>query len=223
MSAVHKRSRPAAFKTLVRETLVAPLGVNYQLKAASARQVLLTFDDGPHPEVTPAVLARLAAVGARAVFFVVGSRIDKAPHLLADILEAGHLIGNHSHAHWIARPPAAAIYVEDLLQCQRRIEALTGHRPRLFRPPLGHLSPGCLMAARAHRLKIVHWSLDSGDWQLRDSARVAECAERLLGNAAPRDIVLMHDDNPFVPEVLDAVLGELSDRGFDLTTAIDTL
>jgi peptidoglycan/xylan/chitin deacetylase (PgdA/CDA1 family) len=190
-------------------------------------RVVLTFDDGPHPEGTPMVLDALRRYGARAVFFVIGSRIEHAPHLLRRILDEGHLIGNHSFEHATGRSLGLRRYCDDVRRCQAAIEDVTGIRPVLFRPPLGELSPWTITASRLLRLQCVLWSLDANDWRIRDHDDLSACARRLNDRLSHRDlhdIVLMHDAQPPWSEMLlDAVLPGLVERGVDLKHGVDAL
>ena len=94
-------------------------GTVERLPPGDRDSVLLTFDDGPHPEGTPAVLEVLQRYGARAVFFVVGSRVPRAPEMLQRIAAAGHVLGNHSHAHPLGRQFGLRDYRRDIDACQR--------------------------------------------------------------------------------------------------------
>ena len=136
-----------AAPALLTKTLDAAFG--RQRKIRSADSVLLTFDDGPHPEVTPAVLDRLRKYGARALFFVVGSRISKAPHLLERILAEGHVIGNHSYEHRLEKDPRLISYLSDVRRCQRLLMNMTGVAPKHFRAPMGRQTAGALFGAAA--------------------------------------------------------------------------
>ena len=194
----------------------------------ASNAVLLTFDDGPHPESTPAVLSLLRRYNARAIFFVVGQRIPRAPHLLERILEEGHALGNHSYSHPAASRPPLGPYLKDLARCQREVERLTGERPRFFRPPLGRLSFSSLVAPRLLGLKTVLWSVDAYDWDLKSGEEAREAAARLGERVAapgerPGDIVLMHDDHRYTGEILEAVLPRLAARGCDLHSALDSV
>jgi peptidoglycan/xylan/chitin deacetylase (PgdA/CDA1 family) len=210
-------------KTSAKHALLRACAAVHTLRRQGGREVLLTFDDGPHPEVTAGVLDRLKLFGARAAFFVVGNRIPRAPHLLRRALAEGHLIGNHSFAHHLDRPPWLVPYVKDLARCQRAIEAITGQRPRLFRPPLGRISVASLLAPRCLGLRAVYWSVDPRDWRLRDPGEARACGERLTAAVSPGDIILLHDDNPCVLSVLDALLPSLVSQGYDLTSAVHNL
>lgn len=172
---------------------------------AAGSDILLTFDDGPHPEHTPAVLERLAAFGVRAAFFLVGNRIAD-PALVSRIRADGHIIGNHTFSHAVPRWRDASVRA-DCAKCQELIPDAT-----LFRPPLGKLTPGNWLAARRLGLKCVLWSLDSGDWRCRTAADAKVCAKEVLELVRPGDIVLLHDDHRWIGPILDVMLPALAVR-----------
>jgi peptidoglycan-N-acetylglucosamine deacetylase len=183
--------------------------------------VLLTFDDGPDPIVTPQVLERLNAYNARAIFFIVGNRIPKAPELVPKILAAGHLLGNHSYSHWLEKEPGPVAYFRDVKRCQNRLRELTGQTPRLYRAPLGRSSVSSLVVPPLLGLRQVLWSQDEGDWMLRNRDDADALGRRLAAKIKSGDIVLLHDDNPYVIAVLDALLPQLKHLGFDLAMAVN--
>jgi peptidoglycan/xylan/chitin deacetylase (PgdA/CDA1 family) len=172
----------------------------------AAPNVLLTFDDGPHPEHTPAVLNRLAAFGVSAAFFLVGNRVTD-PSLVKRIADVGHALGNHTFAHVVPRWRDTAVSRMDVRKCQEVVPNAT-----LFRPPLGRLTPGLWLAARRLNLKCVSWSLDSGDWRCRSEADAMQCAKEVLELVRPGDIVLFHDDHRWIGPILDVVLPALAAR-----------
>jgi peptidoglycan-N-acetylglucosamine deacetylase len=189
--------------------------------------VLLTFDDGPHPETTPTVLRLLKQYDARAIFFVVGARIERAPHLLNRILEEGHLLGNHSYAHPVDGQPWFGAYLKDLAKCQEAVGKLTGTKPKLFRPPLGRFSFNSMVAPRLLGLMPVLWSIDARDWGLKSAVEARAAAERLAERLSERprrnDIVLMHDDHSYTGTILETILPLLSGQNCDLRSALDTI
>jgi len=191
------------------------------LKPEARNSVLLTFDDGPDAKVTPAVLERLRRRQAKAVFFVVGRRIGDAPEVLRMIHEEGHLIGNHSFAHANRMQPWFVGYYRDIMRCQRLVEKTAGIRPRLFRPPFGRLSPTTLMAPRLAGLRTVNWSLDSHDWQCRTVEQAQQAAQNADSEIVGGDIILMHDDHPFVLDILDILLSRWTT--FDLSRGMGFL
>jgi peptidoglycan-N-acetylglucosamine deacetylase len=200
-----------------------------QLSPRVDKALLLTFDDGPHAEVTPAVLDRLDAWGAKAVFFIVGSRVKRAPHLLAEIQKRGHRIGNHTYLHRPSYVLGSAFnlgfagYYRDLRRCQAVVEEHTRSMPKLFRPPGGRLTLRNLAVPPCLGLRCVLWSQEVGDWRFRSSSEGAAGGEELLRRAGPSDIILLHDDNPSVLDLLDVLLPGLQARGYDLASGITHL
>lgn len=186
------------------------------------RSILLTFDDGPNPETTPLVLRRLSAHGAKAVFFMIGERIDASPATAKEVTAAGHRLGNHTYSHR-APDPWFGAYVGDVRRCQQACARHTGVTPTLFRPPKGHLSPTSLIVPKAFGLTTVNWSLNVRDWDCRDESEAFAAADRLVRHAKPGDIVLLHDDRQLVLPLLDVVLPQLRAAGFDLSSAVDRL
>jgi peptidoglycan-N-acetylglucosamine deacetylase len=200
-----------------------------RLRPSPQPTVLLTFDDGPHPEITPAVLERLDRHDARAVFFVIGWRARRARQVLERIRSAGHVIGNHSHLHrngYVladARQASFVSYYRDCARCQTVIARSTGVPPTLFRPPGGRMTPATLVTPRLLGMRSVLWTREVADWRFRRSEDAAAGAVELLRIIAPRDIVLLHDDNRCVLDLLDRLLPELRSRGFDLASGVDLL
>lgn len=207
-------------KGTLKNTLKRLAGARH-LKTPGA--VLLSFDDGPHLDVTPRVLERLAAHGARAVFFVVGRVFADAPGVLEQIAAAGHVLGNHSWQHDLNRNGRLLPYLRDLNRCQREIERVTRQRPRLFRPPLGRISLASFFAPRLAGLKPIYWSTELQDWQLTTDDEARRQATLWADSISPGDIVLLHDDNPCVLTILDVLLPRLVARGIDLHRGVDEL
>jgi peptidoglycan/xylan/chitin deacetylase (PgdA/CDA1 family) len=158
---------------------------------AAAGGIWLTFDDGPHPHGTPAVLEALAAAGARATFFLVGEQVERRPALAREIAAAGHGIAVHGHRHrlLLRRGPRAAR--DDLRRALETIGAATGVAPALHRAPYGVYSWPMLAAVRGAGLRAVLWSRWGRDWRRRATgASVAADATRALSMG---DVVLLHD------------------------------
>ena len=155
-------------------------------------KVALSFDDGPDPAVTPAVLDALARHNARATFFVIGRSLAAAPQVARRLVAEGHELGNHSwqHSRWhgFFGPRRHA---REILTTTYAICALNGERGQpLFRPPLGLKSPPLFQVLRQHDMRMVAWSLHSRDTHWTEPARIAE---RVLQRVRPGDIVLLHD------------------------------
>lgn len=186
---------------------------------AARAEVGLTFDDGPDPEVTPAVLDRLARRGARASFFLVGRRAEARPKLVAEIVRRGHRVENHTWSHSnrfaLLGPRGAGAEID---RAQEAIERLTGTPPSWFRPPAG-IRPPWLSPLLARRgLTLASWTRRGYDTVSADPARVAA---RLTRGLAAGDLLLLHDGcsargpggAPVVLGALDRVLDALEERG----------
>jgi peptidoglycan/xylan/chitin deacetylase (PgdA/CDA1 family) len=149
--------------------------------------VVLTFDDGPHPEGTPAVLEALG--DARAVFFMVGEQVERFPSLAAEVAAAGHEIGLHGFRHRNQMRVTPRWLAGDFERGSEAIAQATGHAPRLYRPPYGIFTPAGLALSRGYERLL--WSKWGRDWRARtDAAEIARLATRDL---SPGDVILLHD------------------------------
>lgn len=156
--------------------------------------VLLTFDDGPHPRGTPAVLDRLAAAGASAAFFFVGEQVRRRPALVAEVAAAGHTIALHGDRHRSPLRLGPCAMVDDLRRGLDALTAATGRPVAMYRPPYGHLSTSALLAARRCGLPVLLWSRHGADW--RRAASAQSIVARLQG-LKPGDVVLLHDSDAY--------------------------
>lgn len=191
----------------------------------SNKVIALTFDDGPHKEHTEQILNLLKQYDARATFFVVGSRVEKHPEIVARALDEGHEIGNHSYSH----PPfyniGADTLRKELTKTQDAIYQATGIRSVLFRPPGGRYNDAIVNASKEVGMLTVLWSWhqDTLDWR---KPGVNAIVRTVVKNARNGDIVLMHD---FVPgsdqtvEALKTILPELKEQGFSFVTVSELL
>lgn len=182
----------------------------------SGREVALTFDDGPSSTQTPAILATLDRLHARATFFEEGDHVQGREALMRQILAAGDEIGNHSFDH--PRDPGYG----QLAATDRRIRAATGFEPCLFRPPYGLIDARVAAAALRNRLETVLWDVDSQDSRHPGAAAIRANA---VGLAQPGSIVLMHDGgrHPQTVRALPGIVRGLHARGFRLVTVTELL
>jgi len=157
----------------------------------AAAAVALTFDDGPHPEGTPAILAILARADLKATFFLVGEQVERRPALAAEIAAAGHAIGLHGHGHRCQLWLTADQIVEDYRRGVAAIEQATGSAPELHRPPYGIYSQAGLKAARRTGLRPLLWSKWGRDW--RKFTTPERIAARATHEIAAGDVILLHD------------------------------
>lgn len=158
---------------------------------AGAAGVALTFDDGPHPEGTPAILEILDAAHIKATFFLVGEQVERRPALAAEIAQRGHAIALHCYRHRPQPALRARAVEDDLARGANAVESATGQTPRWHRPPYGLYSPAGLDAARQRGLKPILWSKWGKDWRrLTTPERIAA---RATANLRPGDVILLHD------------------------------
>jgi peptidoglycan/xylan/chitin deacetylase (PgdA/CDA1 family) len=179
-------------------------------------EVALSFDDGPSATQTPAILAMLVRLRARATFFEEGRHVEGREALMRQILAAGDEIGNHSFDH-----PRYPGYGE-LASTDRLIRRATGFEPCLFRPPYGLIDPKVAAAARRAGLETVLWDDDSGDDR---HPGVAAIRAKAVGQARPGSIVLMHDGghHPQTVRALPGVIEGLRARGLRFVTVTELL
>jgi peptidoglycan/xylan/chitin deacetylase (PgdA/CDA1 family) len=149
----------------------------------------LTFDDGPDPDSTPAVLATLARLGVRATFFMLGERIETAPGLARSVLDAGHDVQLHGYRH-LRHSELDERQIEDDTRAALAVFAEIGVRPARWRTPWGVTTEASERIAARHGLALVGWTIDTHDWRGDDAATMLARAESQL---APGAVVLMHD------------------------------
>jgi peptidoglycan/xylan/chitin deacetylase (PgdA/CDA1 family) len=176
-----------------------------------SRGICLTFDDGPHPEHTPALLDVLCCLGVPATFFVVGREAEQYPDLVRRIVAEGHDVGHHSFSHSEPATTSAGQLAAEVRETCRLLSPLTGRRPRLFRPPHGKVTIAKALFLWALRQRIVLWNADPKDFACRSSDEVVRWFQRHPVNGG--DIVLMHDNHPYAAAALPFVASDVGRRG----------
>lgn len=164
-------------------------------RTIAPRAVALTFDDGPHPEATPAVLELLAGAGATATFFLVGEQVERRPELARAIHVAGHEIAVHGYRHQLLLCRTSRAVAADLARAAAVTADATGCEPALYRPPYGVFSAGGLDVVRGLGWRPVLWSAWGRDWERR--ATGASVARRVTHRLGPGDVVLLHDSDAY--------------------------
>jgi peptidoglycan/xylan/chitin deacetylase (PgdA/CDA1 family) len=175
----------------------------------------LTYDDGPHPEVTPQVLDALAAAGAHATFFVVGARALEHPRILHRMRDEGHSVGTHTMGHLDLATAAWDDARREIEDGRAAVEGILGRPVPLFRPPKGHLSIRSAMLLRAPRWRTHLWDTDAYDWQPDATAR--SIADAALSTGLDGRVVLLHDTVRASVEATERILDAA--RARDLTAA----
>lgn len=182
----------------------AVLRDSFQWRLRSGDEVALTFDDGPHPEHTPQVLEVLARHGVKATYFLVGERAKRCPELVARIAAHGHTLASHTYTHRELPGLRRAELEWELVTTRTLLREMTGRDSNLVRPPRGRVSPLVLLRIRSLGYRLVHWSRTYSDY-LRDG-RGALLQRVLAQPPVARDIVLLHDNNPYTGEALAEIL-----------------
>jgi peptidoglycan-N-acetylglucosamine deacetylase len=188
----------------------------------------MTFDDGPHPEGTPAVLEALAARGAKATFFMVAEQVARHRSLAAEVAAAGHELAVHGYRHRNQMRLLPGEFADDLRRATELIGEVSGARPHLYRPPYGIFTLVGLSLVRRASLQPLLWSRWGRDWRAgTDASEIVRLVSRGLGED---DVVLLHDADWYgspgshrhtaaaVPGVLDA----LEERGLRPVAAGDS-
>lgn len=183
--------------------------------------VAMTFDDGPHPSLTPHLLDLLAARGIRATFYLIGNRVARYPGITQRIAAEGHEIGNHSWSHPFLNRRSAESVIREIDATTEAIFDVTGRPPVTFRPPYGAFSIAQRrMLHEQRRLPTILWSVDPQDWR-RPGAGVV--ARRILSHSRPGAIILSHDIHSGTIAAMPATLDGLTARGMRFVTVSQML
>ena len=177
----------------------------------------LTFDDGPHPEITPWVLEQLKKYDARATFFMVGANARKLPDLVKTVREECHAIGNHTEHHVNGWDVTGKEYFREILQCHQLLKT------PLFRPPYGKIKRSQARALK-QRFDIIMWDVLS--WDFRPKVKPLQVYENVKKYAEPGSIVVFHDSEKAwrnLQFALPQVLRYFHDKGYRFDALIKSM
>ena len=151
--------------------------------------IYLTFDDGPHPTITPFVLEQLAIYNAEATFFCVGNNVAKYPDIYNLFRNTHHATGNHTYNHINGWKTTNAHYLKNILQADKHINS------KAFRPPYGRIKLSQVRKLKQNNRawKIYMWDVLSGDFDKEISPQ--QCLDNVLANIQPGSIILFHDSD----------------------------
>jgi peptidoglycan/xylan/chitin deacetylase (PgdA/CDA1 family) len=175
------------------------------------KAIYLSFDDGPHPSITPFILDELVKYNAKATFFCIGKNVHKNPIVYDRILAEGHAVGNHTFNHLNGWKTGMTQYLTDVLEAQKHIDS------DLFRPPYGHITRNQRRALLGLNkpFKIVMWSVLSGDFDVNISPE--KCCTNVIENTKNGSVVVFHDSEKAeerMRHALPIVLKHFSERGY---------
>lgn len=177
------------------------------------KQVALTFDDGPHPEYTTAVLDILSEYDARATFFVTGCRVPYYPDLIQRMVQEGHAVGNHTYTHCQLSNLTPQEMSEQLTKANDAIVAAGAPQPTLFRPPFDSLS------SKVKTISGMAVALSSVQMEVDESLSEEEIASRILEQVTPDCVIELDDLCSKTPGVTRILLEQLSSQGYEFVTA----
>lgn len=174
--------------------------------------VAITFDDGPNPEFTPAILDILAKHQAKATFFLVGEQAARYPELVRRIAAEGHVVASHTMSHPEAPKASGDILRREVKENGELLQRITGMPVRYFRPPYGYFNVDYFQASKQYGLTVVLWSIVPRDWE-RPPRDVL--AKRAIDELQPGSIILLHDgggDRTETVSALPLILNEIEQR-----------
>ncbi len=172
------------------------------------KEVYLSFDDGPHPEITSFVLDELAKYNAKASFFCVGKNVVAHPGTYRRIIDEGHMVGNHTFNHLNGWKVNNEAYLHDILEAKLHIDS------KFYRPPYGKMT-NFQQRLLNKKMQVIMWSILSGDFDKNISSE--RCLSNVVLNIFPGAIVVFHDSEKaftLLKDVLPKTLNYLSEKGY---------
>ncbi len=198
-------------------------GCTWDIKTTE-KIIYLSFDDGPHPTITPFVLEQLKKYNAKATFFCIGDNVKKYPRIFHEVINEGHAVGNHTMQHINGWKSTDEAYTDDINRAKTYIKS------NLFRPPYGRIKRSQinelikfnqLPVAATRKHQIIMWSVLAGDWVQDLSPQ--KCYEKVKNNIHPGSIVVFHDSDKAYHRMsyaLPKVLEHFTEKGY-IFKAID--
>ena len=200
------------------EAVTAGEEIVYHSRKNDRMEIALSFDDGPHPRLTPIILEILEEYGIKATFFMVGENVGYYPDTARAVAEAGHEIGNHTFSHRRFSRMSEGEMMEEISSCEKAISGIWGHPVHYVRPPEGQMNETVRRVAGSLDYRIILWDVDTRDWA---HTPPEEITRHILNTVQSGDIILMHDFigyNSPTPAALRMVIPALLERGFSFVT-----
>lgn len=186
-------------------------------KRQVGKKIALTFDDGPLPGYTDRVLDILKKYDAKATFYIVGRRVSGGEDILKRQLAEGHELGNHTWSHPNLTKEEDDRIVREIYDTQEAIRQATGVTPRTLRAPFGAYNG---RVGELANMPLVNWSVDSYDWQTRDTRKNVSA---VLRHTEPGDIILMHDIHEESVQAVEEIVSTLKQRGYEFVTVSELI
>ena len=175
------------------------------------KMIAISFDAAWGNEDTQELIDILARYNVKATFFVVGEWVDKYPESVKALHDAGHEVMNHSDDHAHMTQLSKEEIIADVEACNDKIEAVTGVRPTLIRPPYGEYDDNVITAIRSIGMEPIQWDVDSLDWK---DLSAQEITKRVTSKVQAGSIVLFHNAAIHTPEALPTILETLLQEGY---------
>jgi peptidoglycan/xylan/chitin deacetylase (PgdA/CDA1 family) len=185
------------------------------------KRIALTYDDGPHPTITPRLLELLREKNARATFFLLGRSLKARPDIGQAILDAGMEVGNHSMTHPSLSSRNELVVRAELESMNELIRTTLNRNPTLMRPPYGATNARVEKVCEELGLKIINWSVDTDDW--RPNMTEERMKQRILAGMTDGAIILMHDRSEKAIHVTAWAIDEIRKAGYELVTVSELL
>jgi peptidoglycan/xylan/chitin deacetylase (PgdA/CDA1 family) len=178
--------------------------------------IALTFDDAPHPEYVPRLLALFRAENVKVTFFLVGEQLKLFPDVARAMVADGHEIGNHSLNHRDLRRAAASLVESEIVGMQQLIKETIAVTSTLCRPPFGNISTEVKRACDREQLSIILWDVDTNDW--REGTTREMIVRNVLSSATSGSIVLFHATHQKTVEAVSELVPILRQKGLEFVT-----
>ena len=198
-------------------------GRTFTALTRGAKQLALTYDDGPNDPHTLRLLEVLARHNVHASFFLIGRYVREHPEIAREVALAGHAVGNHTFTHPLLTLKPEAEIRQELADCRAALSDTIGQHSNLFRPPFGGRRPAVLRIARELELEPVMWSVTGYDW---DAPPAATIEQKVASQVRGGDVILLHDgghkqmgaDRSQTVLATDALIARYKSEGRDFAT-----
>lgn len=188
-----------------------------------ARKLALTYDDGPNDPYTQQLLDVLARHNVRATFFLIGRYVQQRPEVARTVVEAGHVVGNHTFTHPLLTFKSTAEVRRELTACRSALQDAIGGHSNLFRPPFGGRRPAVLRIVRELGLAPVMWNVTGYDWNAPPAAAIEQKVTKQIRGG---DVILLHDgghkqlgaDRSQTVQATDRLIARYKAEGFEFVT-----
>ena len=190
----------------------------------NCREMALTFDDGPNDPHTLRLAEVLAKYDVKATFFLIGQYVDRRPDIARELVQAGHVVANHTYTHPNLVFRSQRETHEEIAKCERALNDAVGdqHAP-LFRPPFGGRRPATLRTIRAAGLTPIMWSVTGFDWSAKTTAAIEK---KVAAHVRGGDVILLHDgghlqfgtDRSFTVQATERLLARYKGEGYAFKT-----